>query len=68
MKQMFRIVLISFVVALSLSSPLIPDVGDVLNEITDITDNVTDAVKAVNFFNWHWGPKICLSHVSPVET
>ena len=49
MKQMFRIVLISFVVALSLSSPLIPDVGDVLNEITDITDNVTDAVKAVNF-------------------
>uniref|UniRef100_A0A914DND9 Metalloendopeptidase n=1 Tax=Acrobeloides nanus TaxID=290746 RepID=A0A914DND9_9BILA len=45
---MFRIVLISFVVALSLSLPLIPDVGDVLNEITDITDNVTDAVKAVN--------------------
>uniref|UniRef100_A0A914EJE6 ShKT domain-containing protein n=1 Tax=Acrobeloides nanus TaxID=290746 RepID=A0A914EJE6_9BILA len=45
---MFRIVLISFVVALSLSLPLIPDVGDVINEITDITDNVTDAVKAVN--------------------
>ena len=56
-QEMFCLVLISSLIAISLAAPvdlrlpnLVPAVTNDLPDFSDITDNITDIVKAVRFF------------------